>query len=59
MATVGDLAAAIKGLFIDAIATCSDARFLKTISIRDAKKRLTELAREVEAWQTIVVIRDG
>ena len=32
---------------------------MKTISIRDAKNRLTELAREVEAGKTIVVTRNG
>jgi len=33
--------------------------FMKTVSIRDAKKRLTELAREVEGGETIVVTRNG
>ncbi|MDK4731089.1 type II toxin-antitoxin system prevent-host-death family antitoxin [Rhizobium sp. CNPSo 3490] len=28
---------------------------MKTVSIRDAKNRLTELAREVEAGETIVI----
>ncbi|MBV8566077.1 MAG: type II toxin-antitoxin system prevent-host-death family antitoxin [Methylobacteriaceae bacterium] len=32
---------------------------MKTVSIRDAKNRLTELAREVEAGVTIVVTRNG
>lgn len=32
---------------------------MKTISIRDAKNRLTELAREVEGGETIVVTRNG
>ena len=32
---------------------------MKTISIRDAKNRLTELAREVEDGVTIVVTRNG
>lgn len=32
---------------------------MKTISIRDAKNRLTMLAREVEAGQTITVTRSG
>jgi prevent-host-death family protein len=32
---------------------------VKTISIRDAKNRLTELAREVEKGETIVVTRNG
>ena len=37
------------------------ARFcaMKSVSIRDAKSRLTELAREVEAGETIVVTRNG
>lgn len=32
---------------------------MKTVSIRDAKNRLTELAREVENGETIVVTRNG
>ena len=32
---------------------------MKTISIRNAKNRLTELAREVEDGETIVVTRNG
>ena len=32
---------------------------MKIVSIRDAKKRLTELAREVEGGETIVVTRNG
>ncbi|HJQ59149.1 MAG TPA: type II toxin-antitoxin system prevent-host-death family antitoxin [Vineibacter sp.] len=32
---------------------------MKTVSIRDAKNRLTELAREVESGETIVVTRNG
>lgn len=32
---------------------------MKTVSIRDAKNRLTELAREVERGSTIVVTRNG
>lgn len=32
---------------------------MKTVSIRDAKNRLTELAREVERGATIVVTRNG
>ena len=32
---------------------------MKTISIRDAKNRLTELAREIEQGETIVVTRNG
>jgi prevent-host-death family protein len=32
---------------------------MTTISIRDAKNRLTELARSVEAGETIVVTRNG
>lgn len=32
---------------------------MKTISIREAKNRLTELAREVETGETIVVTRHG
>lgn len=32
---------------------------MKTVSISDAKKRLSELAREVEKGETIIVTRDG
>ena len=32
---------------------------MKTVSIRDAKNRLTELAREVERGATVVVTRNG
>ena len=32
---------------------------MKTVSIRDAKNRLTELARNVENGETIVVTRNG
>lgn len=32
---------------------------MKTVSIRDAKNRLTELARVVEEGETIVVTRNG
>nr|WP_245304535.1 type II toxin-antitoxin system prevent-host-death family antitoxin [Rhizobium sp. WYCCWR10014] len=32
---------------------------MKTVSIRDAKNRLTEFAREVEQGETIVVTRNG
>ena len=32
---------------------------MKTVSIREAKNRLTELAREVEHGETIVVTRNG
>lgn len=32
---------------------------MSTISIKDAKNRLTELARRVEAGETIVVTRNG
>jgi antitoxin (DNA-binding transcriptional repressor) of toxin-antitoxin stability system len=32
---------------------------MKTVSIREAKNRLTELAREVERGETIVVTRKG
>lgn len=32
---------------------------MKTVSIREARNRLTELAREVEAGETIVVTRNG
>ena len=33
---------------VDVVAICSYTSNVKTVSIRDAKNRLTELAREVE-----------
>lgn len=44
---------------IDSAATCSDNRRMRKVSIRDAKNRLTELARAAEAGETIVVTRNG
>jgi prevent-host-death family protein len=32
---------------------------MKTVSIRDAKNHLTELAREVEQGKTVVITRNG
>lgn len=32
---------------------------MTTVSIKDAKNRLTELARQVEAGETVVVTRNG
>lgn len=32
---------------------------MKTVAIKDAKNRLSELAREVEAGETIIVTRNG
>jgi prevent-host-death family protein len=32
---------------------------MKTVSIRDAKNRLTELARQVEGGEKVVVTRNG
>jgi len=32
---------------------------MKTVSIREAKNKLTELAREIEAGTTVVVTRHG
>jgi prevent-host-death family protein len=32
---------------------------MKIVSIRDAKNRLTELAREVEEGETVIVTRNG
>jgi prevent-host-death family protein len=32
---------------------------MRTVSIREAKNRLTELAREVERGETIIVTRNG
>ncbi len=44
---------------MDNVATCGYIQCMKTVSIRDAKNRLTELAREVERGETIVVTRSG
>jgi len=44
---------------IDVVATCGYNGQVKTVSIRDAKNRLTELARTVEDGETIVVTRNG
>jgi prevent-host-death family protein len=41
------------------VATCGYNEQVKTVSIRDAKNRLTELARTVESGETIVVTRNG
>jgi len=41
------------------LAICSYIGGMKTVSIRDAKNRLTELAREVERGGTVVVTRNG
>jgi len=41
------------------VAICSYTSGMKTVSIRDAKNRLTELAREVERGETVVVTRNG
>ncbi|ARQ11100.1 type II toxin-antitoxin system antitoxin Phd/YefM family protein [Rhizobium etli] len=44
---------------MDDVAACGYIRSVKTVSIRGAKNRLTELAREVEAGETVVVTRNG
>ena len=44
---------------VDFVAICSYTPGMKTVSIRDAKNRLTELAREVERGETIIVTRNG
>jgi prevent-host-death family protein len=44
---------------VDDVAACGYICDMKTIPIRDAKNRLTELAREVERGETIVVTRNG
>jgi prevent-host-death family protein len=48
-----------RGVVLDFVAICSYIVGMKTVSIRDAKNRLTELAREVERGETIVVTRNG
>jgi prevent-host-death family protein len=47
------------GALLDRVATSGYLFSMKAVSIRDAKNRLTELAREVEAGETIVVTRNG
>ena len=44
---------------VDFVAICSYISGMKTVSIRDAKNRLTALAREVERGETVVVTRNG
>jgi len=44
---------------MDNVATCSYIVGMKTVTIREAKNRLTELARKVERGETIVVTRNG
>jgi|SRR5580704_4865469 antitoxin (DNA-binding transcriptional repressor) of toxin-antitoxin stability system len=44
---------------MDLVAVCSYVYGMKTVSIRDAKNRLTEFAREVERGETFVVTRNG
>ena len=41
------------------MATCGYNAGMKTVTIREAKNRLTELAREVERGETIIVTRNG
>jgi prevent-host-death family protein len=41
------------------VAISSYIRRMTTVSIKDAKNRLTELARRVEKGETIVVTRNG
>ena len=44
---------------MDNVALCSYILTMKTVNIRDAKNRLTELARDVERGETVVVTRNG
>jgi prevent-host-death family protein len=47
-------------LGLDLVATCGYMfGVMKTVSIREAKNRLLQLAREVERGETIVVTRNG
>jgi prevent-host-death family protein len=46
-------------LHLDKMATCGHYPRMTTVSIRDAKNRLTQLARQVEKGETIVVTRNG
>lgn len=45
--------------FIENVATCSYIIPMTQVSIREAKNKLTELARRVEAGETITVTRNG
>jgi prevent-host-death family protein len=47
------------GGLLDFVATCSYLQIMKTVAIRDMKNRLTELVREVENGEVIVVTRNG
>lgn len=44
---------------LDIVATCGYNWSMKTVSIREAKNKLTELAREIETGMTVVVTRHG
>ncbi len=44
---------------VDGLAACGQIQPMTTVSIRDAKNRLTALARQVERGETIVVTRNG
>ncbi len=44
---------------LDVFAACGDNASMKTIGIEEAKNRRTELARDVERGETIVVTRNG
>ena len=46
-------------IWLDDVATCGYNLTMKRITIREAKNRLTELAREVERGETIIVTRNG
>lgn len=48
-----------KACSLDKSATCGYNFSMTTVSIRDAKNRLTELARQVEKGETITVTRNG
>ena len=46
-------------ILVDRVATRSYITAMTTVSIKDAKNRLTELARLVEKGETVVVTRNG
>ena len=48
-----------KHLSFDEVATGSYFMSMRTISMKEAKTRLTALAREVEKGETVVVTRNG
>lgn len=55
----GRISDTARSFHLDKVATCGYIFPMKTVSIREAKNRLTELARQVEKGETVVVTRHG